>query len=66
MGVLLAIGIASGEDLSPLAPLWSLGAMAVLLLVLAAVFALVYGITRLLFRMLTPPLLKAHVAGTSA
>jgi uncharacterized membrane protein len=66
VGVLLAIGMASGEDLSSLAPLWSLGAMAVLLLVLAAVFALVYGITRLLFRMLTPQLLKARVAGARA
>jgi len=38
----------------------------VLLLVLAAVFALVYGMTRLLFRMLTPQLLKARLAVTRA
>jgi hypothetical protein len=62
LGVLLAIGAASGEDLSSLAPLWSLGAMAVLLLVLTAVFALVYGITRLMFRLLTQQIVKPHKA----
>jgi hypothetical protein len=59
IGLLLGIGMVSGEAMSPLGELLSPGGVLVLLLVLAAVLALMYVFTRFMFRLLTQQIFNA-------
>lgn len=60
IGLLMAIGMASGEAMSPLGELLSPGGALILLLMLAAVLALMYVFTRFMFRLLTQQMIEAR------
>lgn len=59
IGLLVGIGMASGEAMSPWGELLSPGGVLVLLLALAAVLALLYVFTRFMFRLMTQQMFNA-------
>ena len=60
--LVLALAMASGEDMSELSSLGAPQVLVILLLVLAVVTALTYALTRLMYRLLTKHMVKVRLS----